>query len=39
MVNSFIVVEMTATQGVISVLIGLFLIIVIDIINYFIDKK
>lgn len=39
MINSFIVVEMTEKQAVISVLIGLFLIIVIDIINYFIDKK
>jgi hypothetical protein len=39
MVNSFIVVEMTATQGVIAVLIGLFLIIVIDFIDYLIDKK
>lgn len=39
MINSFIVLEMTEKQTVISVLIGLFLIIVIDIINYFIDKK
>ncbi len=39
MVNSFIVVEMTATQGVIAVLIGLFLLITIDFIDYLIDKK
>jgi hypothetical protein len=39
MINSFIVVEMTDKQAVVSVLIGLFLIIVIDVINYFIDKK
>ena len=39
MINSFILVEMTDKQAAVSVLIGLFLIIVIDIINYFIDKK
>lgn len=39
MINSFIVVEVTAKQSVIAVLIGLFLLVVIDVINYFIYKK
>ena len=39
MINGFIVVEMTAEQGVIAVSIGLFLLVVIDFIDYLIDKK
>lgn len=39
MINGFIVVEMTAKQGVIAVLIGIVLLIVIEFLDYLIDKK
>lgn len=39
MVNSFIVVEMTAKQGKNSIIIGLILLIVIEVIDYLINKR